>query len=293
MRVTEASQAFIAHCKGERNLSANTIAAYGQDLAEFSSRLGTSLVADISGSHLVDYVAFLSVTRKLAPATVKRRIACVRSLFAWLRRRSSIGVNPFSTVEIRVRIPDRLPRCLSTGEMAQLARAAEQAPTLTRLAALLLFSTGARVSELAAARVADVDAELGIIRIVGKGDRERQVFVPNLIVRKLLACCIGQGIDRREPQEPLLSLGGGRPASAAVIRSRVSSLAKDAAITRRVTPHVLRHTAATALLEAGVDIRFVQRLLGHRSIATTQIYTHVSNSALRSAVTAADVCARL
>jgi integrase/recombinase XerC len=177
--------------------------------------------------------------------------------------------------------------------MAQLARAAEQAPTLTRLAALLLFSTGARVSELAAVKIADVDAELGIIRIVGKGDRERQVFVPNAIVRGLLACCIGLGSDKRQPHEPLLSLGGGRPASAAVIRSRVSSLAEGAAITRRVTPHVLRHTAATALLEAGVDIRFVQRLLGHRSIATTQIYTHVSDMALRSAVSAADVCARL
>jgi integrase/recombinase XerD len=158
---------------------------------------------------------------------------------------------------------------------------------------MLLFSTGARVAELSAIKVADVDAEQGVIRIVGKGDRERRVFVPNDAIRSLLTRSIGAGATRRQPDEPLLRLSAGKPASAAAIRSRVARLALDAAITRRVTPHMLRHTAATALLEAGVDIRFVQRLLGHRSIATTQIYTHVSDVALRSAVTAADVCSRL
>ena len=293
MLVREAAEAFILYCGGQRQLSANTIAAYTQDLAEFGRRHGAASVVGVSGKDLVDYVGYLSAERGLAPATVKRRLACLRSLFGWLKRRAVIEANPFSTVDIRVRIPDRLPRCLTAGEMAGLARTAEHAPPLTRLAAMLLFSTGARVAELSAIKVADVDAEQGVIRIVGKGDRERRVFVPNDVIRSLLTRSIGAGATRRQPDEPLLRLSAGKPVSAAAIRSRIARLALDAAITRRVTPHMLRHTAATALLEAGVDIRFVQRLLGHRSIATTQIYTHVSDVALRSAVTAADVCSRL
>jgi integrase/recombinase XerD len=293
MTVNDAGKAFLAHCSMERQLSANTLAAYRQDVAEFGRRFAQASVTDVSGKDMVDYAAYLAGGRSLAPATVKRRLACLRTMFGWLTRRRTLAVNPFTDVEIRVRIPDRLPRCLSRAEMSRLAGAAEKAGPLTQLATLLLFCTGARVSELAAVTLGDVDPEQGTIRIFGKGDRERQVYVTNPGVRALLSGHMLAGGRERDPAESLLAGRTGYQATAASIRRLVKALSLRAGMARPVTPHVLRHTAATALLEAGVDMRFVQRLLGHRSILTTQIYTHVSDRALRAAVTGADVCALL
>ena len=214
-------------------------------------------------------------------------------MFAWLVKKADLVVNPFVNVEIRIRIPDRLPRCLSQRDMARLARAAEEASSLARIVTLLLFETGARVSELASVRLRDVDVEQGVIRIVGKGDRERRVFVSSLKVRRLLEDYTHVTHRHAQPDQKLLRGSCDRDATAALIRETVKRMSQVARIERVVTPHVLRHTAATSLLEAGVDIRFVQRMLGHRSIGTTQLYTHVSDHALRAAMTAADVLGRL
>jgi integrase/recombinase XerD len=293
MKVEEAGKAFLRHCEAERHLSANTISAYRQDLDEFERRFASKDIHGITGHDLVCYAAYLSGPRTLAPATVKRRIACLKSMFHWLLRRSTLAADPFASVEIRVRIPDRLPRCLPSGDMARLAKASEGAPVLTRLATLLLFATGARVSELTSIQLADVDIEHRTIRIVGKGNRERQVFLPNDHVAGLLRRYVETHHAKSAPGNRLLVGRTGRPASPAAIRNRVKQLSREAELKRLATPHVIRHTTATALLEAGVDMRFVQRLLGHRSIATTQIYTHVNDRALKAAVTAADICGRL
>ncbi len=292
MTTDEAGAAFLIHCERERGLSGNTLDAYRQDVAEFLRRLGGRCVLTVDGPAMVEFAAFLAGARALAPATVKRRLACLRSMFRWLARRSAIAADPFASVEIRTRIPDRLPRCLSASDMEKLAAAADDEEGLAGLATLLLLVTGARVGELASLRLADVDAQAGTIRIRGKGDRERQAFVPDGRVCDLLR----RHLSDREgsgPQAPLLVNRPGRAASAATIRQGVKTLSCGAGVAVRVTPHVLRHTAATSLLEAGVDMRFVQRLLGHRSITTTQIYTHVSDRALRAAVVTAAVCGQL
>lgn len=293
MTVNEACKAFLRHCQVERQLSVNTLAAYRQDASEFKRAFNEVSVSAISGSDLISFADFLSGARALAPATVKRRFACIRSMFAWLVKRAYLTVNPFATIEIRIRVPDRLPRCLSQRDMAKLVGAAGQASSLSRIATLLLLETGARVSELASVRLCDVDVEQGVIRIVGKGDRERRVFVTNLRVRRLLQDYIHLVHRHAQPERRLLRGPGDRAATAALIRQTVKRLSRVADIERTVTPHVLRHTAATSLLEAGVDIRFVQQMLGHRSIGTTQLYTHVSDHALRAAMTAADVFGRL
>ena len=293
MNVVEACKAFLIHCKVERRLSENTLAAYRQDTAEFLAKFRDKVLDAVSGDDLITYAGFLSGPRALAPATVKRRFACIRSMFAWLMKKAILAINPFASIEIRIRIPDRLPRCLSQPDMARLAKAAGEASSLAKLATLLLFETGARVSELASVRLRDVDVEQGIIRIVGKGDRERRVFVSSPKVRRLLEEYIHVTHRHDQPEQRLLRAPGDRDANAALIRETVKRLSQVAQIKRVVTPHVLRHTAATSLLEAGVDIRFVQRMLGHRSIGTTQLYTHVSDHALRAAIAAADVLGRL
>lgn len=293
MTTDEAGKAFLEHCDKERHLARNTLGAYAQDIAEFARRFGDTDLTDVAGRDLVDYAAHLSGARALAPATVKRRLACLRSMFRWLVRRSFLEVNPFASVEIRVRVPERLPRCLDNTDMALLSRAANTAGGTLGLGTLLLLVTGMRVGELASVRLCDVDPDRGVIRIVGKGDRERQVFVPEGRVLDLLRqqVCLRGG--RHFLETTLLAGCNGHAARAASIRSRVKSLSRSAGLRRTVTPHMLRHTAATALMEAGIDIRFVQRLLGHRSISTTQIYTHVSDRALRAAVSAAAVCGQL
>jgi integrase/recombinase XerD len=169
-----------------------------------------------------------------------------------------------------------------------LLQEAGRACRTTRLAAVLLFATGVRISELTSIRVEDIDLEQRSIRIQGKGNRERQVFLPDEGTTAALRQYIAIEHQPQAAADRLMVNARGRPASAACLRARIKILAQKAGLARRVTPHMFRHTTATALMEAGVDMRFVQRLLGHQSIATTQIYTHVSDRALKAAILGAN-----
>ncbi len=293
MKSHEAGAAFLTHCERERHLSANTVAAYRQDIAEFDEVHAEKPVALISGDDLVAYATHLAGKRGLAPATVKRRIACLRSMFGWLLRRGTLPANPFASVEIWIRLPDRLPRCLRKADAIALVGGACRAGGQSGMAALALMATGMRVGELAAIRVSDLDVERGTIRIVGKGDRERQVYFTAGPLADLIRARAGQVTRGMEAEAFLLEGKTGRASGSATIRRILRRLATEAGLSVAVTPHMLRHTAATTFLEEGVDMRFVQRLLGHRSIATTEIYTHVSDSALRAATIRADILGRL
>ncbi|HEX3463784.1 MAG TPA: tyrosine-type recombinase/integrase [Candidatus Elarobacter sp.] len=292
MRVSAAAEAFLRYCAEEKHLSDNSLSAYRQDLAEFVAFIrGARKVAVVSAADILAYRNLLSEKRNLAAATVKRRLACLRSLFSWLVRRGVLDASPFSKTELRIRLPARLPRCLERQDLKRLmgmrtAKGAELA-----LAIGLLLGTGIRVGELSALRVGDIDMASGRLRVFGKGSRERTVFVIDAQLRKELLdyLALRHGSTGERYARPFLIDGRGRPLSAARIRAAIVALGRNAGLTRRVTPHMLRHTAATMLLESGTDIRFVQRLLGHRSILTTQIYTHVSDRALRAALTRANV----
>ena len=291
MDVCQACDDFLAYCRQEKHLSPNTLAAYQQDLTEFQRFGGITQIDDITGEHLVAYVSHLTNVRRLASASIKRRLACLRSTCGWLVRKKALMVSPFTEVQIQVRIPTRLPRCLSRRDVAALLSAADGTNTTTRLALHLLLTTGIRVGELVRIRASDVDTQQQTVRILGKGNRERQVFLPckelaTAVQSHISACRASASHDH------LIQNSRGRPASTASIRRRVRALAETAGLSRKVTPHMLRHTAATSLLEAGVDIRLVQRLLGHHSISTTQIYTHVSDAMLKAAVVNANVFGR-
>lgn len=289
MNVLAVCAEYLDSCDRERHLAPHTLAAYRQDLAEFCRFFSGRMIDAITGDELVSYAQHLASERKLAPATVKRRLACVRAMFTRLLRRGRLPVNPFANVELRIRLPNRLPRCLGAGEVRAMLRAAEMACSTTRLAALLLIATGLRVSELAAIRLGDIDIEQRAIRIFGKGSRERQVFLSDDAMTDLLKRYVAAKHPTGRPSDRLFVNTQGLPAVSSCIRSRIKALANSGGLARKITPHMLRHTAATALLEAGVDIRIVQRLLGHQTIATTQIYTHVSDRALRAAMLNANV----
>jgi len=294
MDLRTASDAFLRHCRNGRNLSPNTLKAYAQDLAELMRYLALpQSMAPTTPEGLTSYAEWLSAKRCLAPATVKRRLACLRALFHWAERQGQIAASPFRTAEICIRLPKRLPRCLTAGELRILFRSRKSAPPAIALAILLLFTTGMRVAELCSLRISDIDLDRRTLRIRGKGDRERQVF---LVSSEVVAELKGYLRDRHRkgmpPEARLLSPTGEVPTTDR-IRRGLRKIADAAGLTRRITPHMLRHSAATSLLDAGIDIRFVQRLLGHRSISTTEIYTHVSDERLKQAVSKANVLARL
>jgi integrase/recombinase XerD len=157
----------------------------------------------------------------------------------------------------------------------------------------LMVSTGVRVHEVVGLKCQDIDLASRAIRLVGKGRRERQVFLTNDWIATLTEAylAVRGSYDLTHPR--LLFNLQFEPLTTAAMRARLAKAASAAGIEQRVTPHMLRHTAATQLIEAGVDIRYIQRLLGHASLSTTEIYTHVSDHALKRVVSEADVLGRL
>ncbi|MCE1236100.1 MAG: tyrosine-type recombinase/integrase [Hyphomicrobiales bacterium] len=294
MDLVAASSAFLRHCRTGRDLSDNTLKAYAQDLGELRRYLAEpARETPATPSGLTAYAEWLAGPRDLAPATVKRRLACLRALFGWAERQGLIEASPFRTAEVRVRLPKRLPRCLTAAELRALFRTRREAPPKIALAILLLFTTGMRVAELCALRLGDIDLDRRTLRIRGKGDRERQVYlISTEVVSELRAHIRDRGLQRAPATTRLFGSAGGTAATDR-IRRGLRRVAEAAGLSRRITPHMLRHSAATSLLEAGIDIRFVQRLLGHRSISTTEIYTHVSDERLKQAVSKANTLARL
>jgi integrase/recombinase XerC len=294
MHVAAAVEAFLRYSFEEKHLVPNTLSAYRQDLAEFQQHFGRRRrISSIGPTDILSYRNHLTASRGLALATVKRRLACLRALFGWLVRRDVLDASPFAKIELRIRLPARLPRCLERRDLRRLMRHRAALGPNGALATGLLLATGMRVGELAALRIGDIDPAAGHLRILGKGSRERTVFVTDRGLREELRDYLAarHGV-RSPPDRRLLVDDRGRPISTACIRAIIAGLARTAGLTRHITPHMLRHTAATMLLESGTDIRFVQRLLGHRSILTTQIYTHVSDRALQTALARANILGR-
>jgi len=280
----EAASAFIRHCRSIRKLSPHTVRAYELDLARASQFLGRrAAVAACDRAKIHDYVRHLFDVRALKEASVKRHLATLRSFFRWLEEDRGGVEDPFRGTRIRIRMPKRLPRVIARSDLRRLLRG-DGASTFNDLTAYvateLLFATGMRVSELASLLDAAVDLEEGTITIVGKGNRQRRVFVPEEI-KALLRDYRGV----RGNADTFLVNSRGDAASPQLIRRLVRTHGERCAVRERVTPHMFRHSVATYLLEEGVDIRYVQRLLGHRSISTTEIYTQVADAALKVRIT--------
>jgi integrase/recombinase XerD len=283
----DAASAFIRHCQSIRKLSLHTIRAYELDLARFSHFLGRrAAVAACSKSIIHDYVRHLFDVRSLKEATVKRHLATLRSFFRWLEDEGQLSEDPFHGARIRIRMPKRLPRVIARGDLRKLLVHAPPhsfADLTGYVATELLFATGMRVSELAGLVDAAVDVEDGTITIIGKGNRQRRVFLPDDL--KSLIRDYRTARDRCAAAATFLVNSRGDAASPQMIRRLVRLHGERSSVRERVTPHMFRHSVATYLLEEGVDIRYVQRLLGHRSISTTEIYTHVADAALKVRIT--------
>jgi site-specific recombinase XerD len=287
MLLRDAATAFIRHCRSIRKLSPHTVRAYELDLARFCQFGGKrATVAACDKSVIHDYVRHLFDVRALKESSVKRHLATLRSFFRWLEEDDEIE-DPFRGARIRIRMPKRLPRVIARSDVRRLLlheRPHAFADLTAYVATELLFATGMRVSELAGLRDADIDVDEGTITIVGKGNRERRVFVPDELKSLLRDYRIARDRSPSSANTFLVN-SRGDAASPQMIRRLVRIHGERSAVRDRVTPHMFRHSVATYLLEEGVDIRYVQRLLGHRSISTTEIYTHVADAALKVRIT--------
>jgi integrase/recombinase XerD len=288
VRIDRACDEFLRDCANVRKLSEHTTRAYRLDLARFTRFVGVRKeVTSFDRTVLPQYVEHLFTEHHLKETSAKRHVASVRSLFRWLEDGGHVPDDPFRGARVRIKLPRRLPRVLSRAELATILEhpATDEFSSITaRMATELLFATGIRVAELAGLRDDDIDLTAGVITIIGKGSRQRRVYVPDAEIRELVTAYRHARKAREFSTDSFLMNSRGGPASPQYIRRLVRQLGENAALTRRVTPHMFRHSVATYLLEEGVDIRYVQRLLGHRSIVTTEIYTHVADAALKSRV---------
>lgn len=295
--------------RSARDLSPHTVRAYEGDVLALERHVAGALsVDDLDRDHLLRFIEALRLAG-LAPRSLRRRTAGVKLFCRWLLSSGIVEVDPWNGVVLKAARVRILPRALPGHALSRLLVylreeadvEAELNPGMvlrrphaatTLLAVALMLATGLRVSEASTVRVGDIDVPGCSLRVVGKGAKERQVFLPNdwltSLVRSYLATRLAFGVRH----DRLLFNLNLHPLEPASIRSRLLIAAAEAGLGCRVTPHMLRHSAATQLIEAGVDIRYIQRLLGHANLTTTAIYTHVADEALKRVVTAADVLGR-
>ena len=291
MTVSEGVEGFLFHCRFEKNLSPSTLKAYQGDLQQFAKFLAVDgQEADISlvgKAVLRDFIQHLFSF--LMAKSVKRKVATLKALFRYLVREEIVQSNPFYSMDIRIREPRRLPRTIPLPTLKRLFQTlyrekassrceAEHHRILVRDIAVLelLFATAARISEICNLRLEDVDLRRGRIRIAGKGGRERLIHVSDPEVLSALNAYCSQRYASQTGDFFFQNRNGKRLSDQAV-RTLLRKHAKAAGIDLHLTPHMIRHSVATCLLEDGVDIRYIQHLLGHTSISTTQLYTHVSD----------------
>jgi site-specific recombinase XerD len=292
MEFSSALAGFLAYCGNERRLSHLTLSAYEADLLDFRRFLGPSAIASsVQEGDLKRYLSHLNQDRSLSVATAKRRFATLQGFYKWLAREVGCA-NPFSSWSPRMKRPRRLPKSIARSELVSLIVRAESRgqgqSELTRMVLVLLTGTGLRVSELCSLTLNDVAPDGGTMRIHGKGSRDRTVYVSNAGLRETLKHHRRERLQVSAATAPFFLNRRGGALRPAAIRGRLKRLSQVPG-GKRLTPHMLRHTAATLLIEEGVDIRFVQKLLGHASIATTEIYTHVADEALRRSLARADI----
>lgn len=285
-RAPQAWRAAIEDClqtkASQRGASAHTLRAYRSDLTDLAAALADSGLEDPAGlnsRHLRLYLARLD-ERGLERSSIQRKLSAARGLCKHLLQRGRLQRDPTLSLR-RARRAARLPKALSEGEVEALLRAPDvSTPAGRRDRALLevLYSAGTRASETVALDLGDLDLEAGQARVIGKGNKQRLVALGPLAVAALIDYLEDPGRPKPAPGAAgalFLNLRGGRLTTRSLQRI-VAGLALAAGLGRRPSPHTLRHSFATHLLDRGADLRAVQELLGHAHLATTQIYTHVS-----------------
>lgn len=281
-------QGFLNFCQIEKGLAPNSVEAYRRDLARFgtvAAREGGDEVPGVEGVR-----TYMNSLREagLSSRSIARHLTTLRNFYRFLLREERIDTDPTAIIPLP-RQWKSLPKYLTTEEVDRLLEAPELGkPTGARDRAMLemLYAAGLRVSELCQLQVTDLDPDLGIVRVLGKGNKHRIVPVGSSALGAVDGYLKGARLKllRGRGSRYLFVTARGSRLTRQGFWKALAGYGRKAGITRRLTPHIVRHSFATHLLEGGADLRSVQTMLGHADISTTQIYTHVMRSRLQQTV---------
>lgn len=278
---------FINYLEVERGLAKNTLESYGRDLRQYYSYLNNDNIDAVNQASRATILAYLEQlqSKGRAVSTISRNLAAIKSYYQFLVRERYLEKDPAANLE-SPKLEKKLPKILAITEVEELLKQPNSfLPTGMRDKAMLelLYATGIRVSELISLNVSDVNLEMGYIKCYGKGSKER--IVP---LGSIAAKCVQEYVTRgrgklvRTYDEPALFVNHhGNRLTRQGFWKIIKKYAHEANITKEITPHTLRHSFATHLLENGADLRSVQEMLGHADISTTQIYTQVTKNRLK------------
>lgn len=286
---------YLEYCQNQKRLDAKTLKAYRIDLTQFSAQFFDINMPDITPCILENFIAKLHQEYK--PKTVKRKIASLKAFFHYLEYKEIVDRNPFYKIHVKFREPTILPKTiplhtveafLSTiYKQRTTAKTHYQRRNSLRDAAVieLLFATGMRISELCSLQKNDINFMEKTVLIYGKGSKERKIQIGNEDVVCILEEYKRNFLSEIQKCNYFFVNQAGRALSDQSVRRMINKYTSLASIEQHITPHMFRHTFATSLLEADVDIRYIQEMLGHSSINITEIYTHVAMSKQRDILT--------
>lgn len=277
---------YLEYCKYQKRLDPKTLKAYSIDLRQFSEQVSPMDVLDITPYILEGYIAKLH--QQFKPKTSKRKIASLKALFHYFEYKEILDINPFNKVQVKFREPIILPKTIPLNTIELLlstiykqhidAKSNYQRKCTLRDAAVieLLFATGIRISELCFLKMNDINLFDRTILIYGKGAKERRLLIASDDVINILSEYKSVFSNEIQSSNHFFVNQNGSVLSDQAVRRMINKYTSLAAIDLHITPHMFRHTFATSLLEADVDIRYIQEMLGHSSINITEIYTHVT-----------------
>lgn len=280
---------YVEYLKSQNRYSINTIEAFGRDVKNFLrflERSGAKDIGSVDYRFLRRYLAYCD-TVKLSKTTVKRRLSAIRSFLSFLCSEGRLEANAAMLVSFP-KTAKTLPKVLSRDEIVKMIEEPDQnikRALRDRAVLELLYATGLRVSELASLNVKDLNPETEELVVTGKGDKERIVFYTAVASQALddyIVIARANDISIEPPPEALFLNSKGKRLSVRSLQYIVDAAASRSHLGRRASPHMLRHSFATHLLEEGADLRTIQELLGHADLSTTQIYTHLDKRRLKN-----------
>ena len=293
MNINEAINGFLFHCQFEKNLSSKTLKAYMTDLKQFESYLkGRIEEQKIKSMPKETLKTYLQTISHFKPKTVKRKVASLKAMLNYLEYEDDNYINPFRKIKVRLKEPLILPSVMSLAEVKKILfvmynelennsnkdKYTYKAQVRNIAIVEILFSMGMRVSEVCNLKLEDINMKNGVIKVFGKGSKERIIQICQLEVLKIIRMYYRLHKDLIKPGFSFFINRLGLQLSTQSVRLMMKFYVKKAGLTKHITPHTFRHTFATLLLEEDVDIKYIQNMLGHSSIAITQIYTHVNIS---------------
>lgn len=279
-------ETYLSFCTTRKNLDTKTIKSYSIDLKQFTDFMLSKDIQWNTKKSVEEYIDILH--NKYKPKSVKRKIASLKAFFHYLEIEEIIETNPFHKIQVKYKEPFILPKTIPLNLIEQIIKFAyaEQKSSTTyyskrialrnTLILELLFATGMRISELCSLTLDSLDLSDYVIKIHGKGSKERLIQICNKNIQNLINQYCKEFEYELSYKNFLFINRLGNRLSEQSVRNMIANLAEKARISLHITPHMFRHSFATLLLEEDVDIRYIQQMLGHSSITTTQIYTHTS-----------------